>query len=746
MSIEATFGRFEAKLLRVHRAVDGVCSCKEGKKCPTPGKHPARFDDQKVNLGVHNARQKYKDNDFVNYNVGVATGAGLLIVDVDPRNAGHLTWTEICRGNEVPETWTVATGGGGYHYYFRVPPEVELRNLSFEGVDFQWDGKYCVAPPSIHPSGVDYVWEDCDPEEEPPAVIPDWLVKWMQSKTKMLDSTMVPQGHTEPVVPAAHEWDWIDEILSKLSPDIGYEHWLGVGMGLHATGEEHAFRTWDTWSQKGKKYRDGECARKWKSFSVTRTASASHTYKWIFAMADMYRIPYAENLDDFVKDWQTPQKKTDAKSQIENAGVILKALSENLLQHSRIEHHEFALACALQILASCVQGSVSGPTGTSLNLYQWLAAPPSAGKDGYKTRMCEILENVREGILMPRYNSVAGFRNCLLAYNSRCAVRDEFHDEYLNVTTSRNEFVREIGTDYKILYNTPTSLEPVVIKASMTPRIEFPFFSLLGFSTTGGLEKASQGEFLSSGMGSRFLFSFADHHHKEKDPQKTPLCQSVLSSLKSLAEAGLTMAGKGQKDSIETLASIQRSMVEKSASRVQHTPQISPTKELTIAERVQELRKYDIEKTREAMLEVEDEAFQSVWGRKSQHVLRLASLRCLSDERNEILESDYTWAKEFVDRSTTAALQFMGASVGTTKVDYESGQRVERIVRTLRVLVAKTGGPVTKREILKSCRMEPRALEMLLNHAVFVGLIKCFDKRGTQVYPEKIERGQRLSV
>ena len=49
---------------------------------------------------------------------------------------------------------------------------------------------------------------------------------------------------------------------------MGYQDWLKVGMALHSTGAgKEAFDLWDTWSQRGASYGEGECAYRWSTFT-----------------------------------------------------------------------------------------------------------------------------------------------------------------------------------------------------------------------------------------------------------------------------------------------------------------------------------------------------------------------------------------------------------------------------------------------------------------------------------------------
>ncbi|MBX6391391.1 MAG: bifunctional DNA primase/polymerase [Frankia sp.] len=82
--------------------------------------------------------------------LAIRTGApsGLVVVDIDPAHGGRLD-----RALMTP-TATVATGGGGWHLYYRHPGEPLLsRPLpDHPGVDIKADGGYVVAPPSTHPT------------------------------------------------------------------------------------------------------------------------------------------------------------------------------------------------------------------------------------------------------------------------------------------------------------------------------------------------------------------------------------------------------------------------------------------------------------------------------------------------------------------------------------------------------------------------------------------------------------------
>ena len=102
--------------------------------------------------------------------LAIRTGAAsrLLIVDIDPRHGGAIDHTLMT------PTATVATGGGGWHLYYRHPggtiPSRPLPN--HPGVDIKADGGYVVAPPSTHPTTRrPYQWVRHGVSEIPPALL-----------------------------------------------------------------------------------------------------------------------------------------------------------------------------------------------------------------------------------------------------------------------------------------------------------------------------------------------------------------------------------------------------------------------------------------------------------------------------------------------------------------------------------------------------------------------------------------------
>ena len=125
------------------------------------------------------------------YNVGIAAGGGLVVLDVDiNHNAGKFgdeTLAELERQHgPLPDTWTCLTGGGGVHYYFRCDdPALTVGTGFAPWLDYRGAGGYVVAPPSTHENGREYVWEvEHTPTSCALAPLPDWLHKLMLNGSK----------------------------------------------------------------------------------------------------------------------------------------------------------------------------------------------------------------------------------------------------------------------------------------------------------------------------------------------------------------------------------------------------------------------------------------------------------------------------------------------------------------------------------------------------------------------------------
>lgn len=119
-------------------------------------------------------------------NIGIAVGDKFVVIDLDVDEDrginGYHTLLEWEREHgKLPETVMSLTGRGGYHYLYRVDRPYKNATSIREGVDIRGEGGYIVAPPSIHPNGNRYEWEQ-EPGEFPIASADELVEKFLQGE------------------------------------------------------------------------------------------------------------------------------------------------------------------------------------------------------------------------------------------------------------------------------------------------------------------------------------------------------------------------------------------------------------------------------------------------------------------------------------------------------------------------------------------------------------------------------------
>ena len=155
-------------------AGDGMCAC-GSQVCSGGGKHPrVKWKD-----GATDNAETVRDwwTRWPDAGIGIATGARsrLWVLDIDKNSGGFDSLLDLQQEHgDLPDTYTVQTGGGGAHWYFRHDGQ-RIANSAGRvapGIDVRGDGGYVVAPPSPHRSGRAYAVTF----DAPPSLAPDWLV------------------------------------------------------------------------------------------------------------------------------------------------------------------------------------------------------------------------------------------------------------------------------------------------------------------------------------------------------------------------------------------------------------------------------------------------------------------------------------------------------------------------------------------------------------------------------------------
>jgi uncharacterized protein YndB with AHSA1/START domain len=182
-------------------------------------------------------------SDWPNAIIGIATGSPsrLWVLDIDPRHGGLRSLDMLERhakdwGATMPLSATLRqlTGGGGIHLFYQMPssPGVDPPNGTFagyQGIELKKTGGYIVAPPSQHPSGLVYQWQqDDEPAPFPPALI-EIFVEARQ------------RAFSRASAPAEAQTRWREARASPTDRELDPEYWLHVSLRKAAPGSRHNY-------------------------------------------------------------------------------------------------------------------------------------------------------------------------------------------------------------------------------------------------------------------------------------------------------------------------------------------------------------------------------------------------------------------------------------------------------------------------------------------------------------------------
>lgn len=196
------------------------------------------------------------------YGVCIATGNGLVVIDVDEHGmvSGGDTLADLeAEHGHLPATMEAITGNGGRHLYFTVPDGVDIRNdagtILGPGLDVRGAGGQVVAPPTVHPvSGQRYEWESSSSPFDgiAPAPMPAWLLSLLTTPQAPREARREPSprqpGQDLPgdVFAASVTWPEL------LEPD---------GWTLHSARHDHRGGSgYELWTRPGKDVREGASA------------------------------------------------------------------------------------------------------------------------------------------------------------------------------------------------------------------------------------------------------------------------------------------------------------------------------------------------------------------------------------------------------------------------------------------------------------------------------------------------------
>lgn len=271
-----------------HTPVAGGCSC--GKTtCTDTGKHP-RIKAWQVNAATDPDKIIAWWNKWPNANIGLATGGGLVVLDIDGREQYEILQGVIARYGPLPPCPVVKTGRGLHLYMSGTIGS----SRKVDGLLIRGDGGYVIAPPSLHANGQHYQWI----KQVALCPTPEWFNTWLQNdENKRQNSSSLAQtlgrrpdflqrdqadirktssslSNSLGTAWTAAEEERIRSALLSISPDCERDTWLHIGMALHTLGWERpdgsdaGYEIWLQWSATAKTKYQGpyDLETRWRSF------------------------------------------------------------------------------------------------------------------------------------------------------------------------------------------------------------------------------------------------------------------------------------------------------------------------------------------------------------------------------------------------------------------------------------------------------------------------------------------------
>jgi hypothetical protein len=172
-------------------------------------------------------------------NIGIAAGDEFWALDIDPRHGGEESRAAlVAQHGAFAETLRQITGGGGSQWLYQMPDQTVIKNATevcgWKGIDVRGVGGYIVVPPSIHPSGQEYRWDNPEQIISPADV---WLVEAIVQKSNPCQPRLSPKGPFQlpAKIPHGKQHDYLVSEAGKLR-SMGLEY-MEILAALWATNQ-----------------------------------------------------------------------------------------------------------------------------------------------------------------------------------------------------------------------------------------------------------------------------------------------------------------------------------------------------------------------------------------------------------------------------------------------------------------------------------------------------------------------------
>jgi len=168
------------RLFPAHNRKSSGCSCGDS-YCSEAVSHPRIPDWQEVATREEFVLREWWTK-WPEANIGAVTD-DYIVLDVEPCYGGDWSVEQLRKQfGPMPRTWTIASGRGGYHYWFSAPDlDIRAENCigKFPSIAVRAAGGYSLLPPSTNGAGQRLSWI-LSPKNTRIASVPDWIVEELE--------------------------------------------------------------------------------------------------------------------------------------------------------------------------------------------------------------------------------------------------------------------------------------------------------------------------------------------------------------------------------------------------------------------------------------------------------------------------------------------------------------------------------------------------------------------------------------
>lgn len=367
-------------------------------------------------------------------NCGVLTDDEFFVLDIDVKpgapNGHHSLKLLTSEFGRLPDTLHIATPSGGAHFYFKHPKthKVPCKKLSwngqFLGCETKGVGGFVACPPSKLDNG-SYEFIDCDETTEI-AEAPQWLLDLCAPSTTTKRALVESEQ--------SQDRDHVMSLLGHVSPDVGYDEWLKIGMALHSSGEPWAYDVWLEWSRTGRKFRsehDLKC--RWDDFKPTGGVSMGTFFhicsQYIEEPERVYSFETAAIAPRILEEpSEVRQKKSSElfKEVIDKSSGILRELNDYFYQTSVCPDYPFTFAAAVTLCHFATQDNFVTFGGDILHQYTICDGASAGGKTSSFSQCKKLAAHLHAKACLKHPTSLKGLINEFADHTSRVWIFDEW--------------------------------------------------------------------------------------------------------------------------------------------------------------------------------------------------------------------------------------------------------------------------------------------------------------------------------